>query len=143
MLLELARILRPNGFLIMRENDCEQGHSLTAKYLNFIQAIRILEGAHVHFNGRTQCDGDRQKPNVATSSDDWEKKNSTSSNRQNCINIAAGKNGGKDWKNVASILKLHWIIVVTTSQKSSSIFFNLDKSDALTANRTISVSIDY
>ena len=73
MLLELARILRPNGFLIMRENDCEQGHSLTAKYLNFIQAIRILEGAHVHFNGRTQCDGDRQKPNAATSSDDWEK----------------------------------------------------------------------
>jgi hypothetical protein len=73
MLLELARILRPNGFLIIRENDCEQGHSLTAKYLNFIQAIRIMEGAHIQFDGRMQSDRDLQKPNTATSNDGWEK----------------------------------------------------------------------
>jgi SAM-dependent methyltransferase len=71
MLLELARILRPNGFLIIRENDCQQANSLTAKYLNFVQAVRIVEGVHIKFNGQTPCDSNLRPPNAATPGGDW------------------------------------------------------------------------
>ena len=50
MLKQLVRILRPNGYLIMREHDCKRDRSLQCKYLNFIHAFmriaRIGEFAH-------------------------------------------------------------------------------------------------
>lgn len=39
---ELARILKPNGYLIIREHDCKLERSLDAKYLNFIHAIMMI-----------------------------------------------------------------------------------------------------
>jgi ubiquinone/menaquinone biosynthesis C-methylase UbiE len=39
---ELARILRPGGYLILREHDCKNEHSLSAKYLNFVHAIMMI-----------------------------------------------------------------------------------------------------
>ena len=48
---ELARILRPGGYLILREHDSEKEYCLTAKYLHFIHAImmiaRVGEFAHL------------------------------------------------------------------------------------------------
>ncbi|CAF1574261.1 unnamed protein product [Adineta ricciae] len=44
MLTELVRVLRPNGYLIIREHNCKQEYSLTAKYLNFVQAVVICAG---------------------------------------------------------------------------------------------------
>ncbi|CAF4478135.1 unnamed protein product, partial [Rotaria sp. Silwood2] len=39
---ELVRILRPGGYLIMREHDCKKEYSLSAKYLNFVHAIMMI-----------------------------------------------------------------------------------------------------
>lgn len=44
MLAELARILRPKGYLIMREHDCNSERSPRAKYFNFIHAFMIIAG---------------------------------------------------------------------------------------------------
>ena len=41
-LAELARILRPGGYLILREHDCKNDFSLSVKYLNFIHAIMMI-----------------------------------------------------------------------------------------------------
>ena len=41
---ELARILRPGGYLILREHDCKNDHSFSAKYLNFVHAIMMIAG---------------------------------------------------------------------------------------------------
>jgi len=41
---ELARILRPGGYLILREHDCRNDHSFSAKYLNFVHAIMMIAG---------------------------------------------------------------------------------------------------
>ncbi|CAF1547440.1 unnamed protein product [Adineta ricciae] len=46
ILVELARIIRPGGYLILREHDCRMERSLLVKYLNFIHAIRMYP-----FNG--------------------------------------------------------------------------------------------
>jgi ubiquinone/menaquinone biosynthesis C-methylase UbiE len=43
-LTELARILRPGGYLILREHDCTNKHLLSAKYLNFVHAIMMIGG---------------------------------------------------------------------------------------------------
>jgi 2-polyprenyl-3-methyl-5-hydroxy-6-metoxy-1,4-benzoquinol methylase len=42
ILIELARILRPGGYLILREHDCKNERSLTAKYLNFVHAFMMI-----------------------------------------------------------------------------------------------------
>ncbi|CAF2261582.1 unnamed protein product [Rotaria magnacalcarata] len=39
---ELVRILRPGGYLIVREHDCKNEHALRVKYLNFIHAIMMI-----------------------------------------------------------------------------------------------------
>ncbi|CAF1567507.1 unnamed protein product, partial [Rotaria sp. Silwood1] len=41
-LTELVRILRPGGYLILREHDCKNEYSLSAKYLNFVHAIMMI-----------------------------------------------------------------------------------------------------
>lgn len=41
---ELSRIIRPGGYLILREHDCRNEHSLSAKYLNFVHAIMMIAG---------------------------------------------------------------------------------------------------
>lgn len=42
ILQELARIIKPNGYLIIREHDCKLERSILTKYLNFIHAIMII-----------------------------------------------------------------------------------------------------
>ncbi|UJR33158.1 hypothetical protein I4U23_020615 [Adineta vaga] len=42
---ELARIIQPNGYLIIREHDCKLERSLLTKYLHFIHGIMII--AHI------------------------------------------------------------------------------------------------
>jgi len=44
ILAELVRILRVGGYLIIREHDCENKQSLSAKYLNFVHAIMMIAG---------------------------------------------------------------------------------------------------
>jgi SAM-dependent methyltransferase len=39
---EIVRILRPGGYLIVREHDCKNEHALRAKYLNFVHAIMMI-----------------------------------------------------------------------------------------------------
>ncbi|CAF0983823.1 unnamed protein product [Adineta steineri] len=39
---ELARIIQPNGYLIIREHDCKLERSLITKYLHFIHGIMII-----------------------------------------------------------------------------------------------------
>ncbi|CAF1013917.1 unnamed protein product [Rotaria sordida] len=41
-LTELVRILRTGGYLILREHDCKNEYSLSAKYLNFVHAIMMI-----------------------------------------------------------------------------------------------------
>ena len=43
-LTELTRILRRGGYLILREHDCKNDRSLSAKYLNFVHAIMMIAG---------------------------------------------------------------------------------------------------
>ena len=45
MLCELVRILRPGGYLLLREHDVKKERSLQAKYLNFVHAFMMI--AHV------------------------------------------------------------------------------------------------
>jgi hypothetical protein len=45
MLKELARIIQPHGYLIIREHDCRLERSSLTKYLNFIHAIMMI--AHI------------------------------------------------------------------------------------------------
>ena len=65
ILLELARILRPGGYLILREHDCKRERSFTAKYLNFIHAFMMIarvgefadaSANHLHQNECTSND---------------------------------------------------------------------------------------
>ncbi|CAF3157115.1 unnamed protein product, partial [Rotaria sp. Silwood2] len=42
MLSDIVRILRSDGYLIIRENDCKKVYSLTAKYLNFVHAFMMI-----------------------------------------------------------------------------------------------------
>ncbi|UJR30040.1 hypothetical protein I4U23_017585 [Adineta vaga] len=42
--IELARILRSEGYLILREHDCKTEYSLSTKYLNFVHAIMMIAG---------------------------------------------------------------------------------------------------
>ncbi|CAM4752493.1 unnamed protein product [Rotaria magnacalcarata] len=42
MLAEFVRILRPNGYLIIREHDCKRENKLPAKYLNFVHAFMMI-----------------------------------------------------------------------------------------------------
>lgn len=39
---ELARILRPGGYLIIREHDSDGQYSIVPKYLNFVHAIMMM-----------------------------------------------------------------------------------------------------
>jgi ubiquinone/menaquinone biosynthesis C-methylase UbiE len=55
MLRELARILRPNGYLLVREHDVGDRRSQRAKYLNVLHGImriaRVGEFAHLQAIG--------------------------------------------------------------------------------------------
>ena len=42
ILSEFVRILRPNGYLIVREHDCKWEYSLKMKYLNFIHGVMMI-----------------------------------------------------------------------------------------------------
>ena len=42
ILKELARIIQPNGYLLIREHDCKLERSILTKYLHFIHAIMII-----------------------------------------------------------------------------------------------------
>jgi hypothetical protein len=58
---ELSRILRPKGYLILREHDCGNDETLAKKYLNFVHAImmiaRVGEFAHQHtLHGRDEVE---------------------------------------------------------------------------------------
>ena len=76
VLWELVRILRPGGYLILREHDSEKEHCLTAKYLHFIHAImmiaRVGEFAHVPPDGDSSVEQgtgnkhwkEQQKPRI-------------------------------------------------------------------------------
>ncbi|CAF1671788.1 unnamed protein product, partial [Adineta ricciae] len=39
---EIVRILRPGGYLILREHDCDNSRSLPTKYLHFVHAIMMI-----------------------------------------------------------------------------------------------------
>lgn len=42
MLSEFVRILRPGGYLLLREHDVKKARSLRVKYLNFIHAFMMI-----------------------------------------------------------------------------------------------------
>jgi 2-polyprenyl-3-methyl-5-hydroxy-6-metoxy-1,4-benzoquinol methylase len=42
ILKELARIIQPDGYLIIREHDCKLERSILTKYLHFIHAVMII-----------------------------------------------------------------------------------------------------
>ncbi|UJR24463.1 hypothetical protein I4U23_005838 [Adineta vaga] len=67
MLREIVRIMRLNGYLIVREHDCKKERSLTNKYLNFIHAfMRIAEiGEYAHrSNDNSTNDWELQKKEI-------------------------------------------------------------------------------
>lgn len=66
---ELARILRPKGYLIVREHDCKNERSLRAKYLNFVHAYMLIAG--VEESAIAPCNLAHSKQQ-ASKGDDWE-----------------------------------------------------------------------
>jgi SAM-dependent methyltransferase len=44
MLAEFVRILRPDGYLIIREHNCKDDRSLAMKYLHFVHAFMVIAG---------------------------------------------------------------------------------------------------
>ena len=66
ILLELVRILRSNGYLILREHDCKTERSLTNKYLNFVHAfMRITKvGEFAHLKTDVTPDWKSQKAEI-------------------------------------------------------------------------------
>lgn len=64
---ELARILRPGGYLILREHDCSNERSLSAKYLNFVHAIMMIAGVGEFANSSNNHNSTNQH-----ASDDYE-----------------------------------------------------------------------
>ncbi|CAF1383167.1 unnamed protein product [Rotaria sp. Silwood1] len=79
MLSEFVRILQPDGYLILREHDCRNERSLTAKYLNFVHAFMMIaqvgEFAEVAANHLSQKHNESV---VVSESDtiDWEQQKS-------------------------------------------------------------------
>jgi 2-polyprenyl-3-methyl-5-hydroxy-6-metoxy-1,4-benzoquinol methylase len=79
MLAEIIRILRPGGYLILREHDCKTARSLKAKYLNFVHAFMMIAGVgefsnvSIHHIRKTQGKSD-QESGCATV--DWEQQKS-------------------------------------------------------------------
>ncbi|CAF1574257.1 unnamed protein product [Adineta ricciae] len=65
---ELARILRPGGYLIIREHDCKTDYLLATKYLNFVHAIMMIAGVG-EFANSARNDVERSQLNKAA---DWE-----------------------------------------------------------------------
>ncbi|UJR30039.1 hypothetical protein I4U23_017584 [Adineta vaga] len=66
MLAEIVRVLRPDGYLIIREHNCKQEYSLTAKYLNFVHAFMMIAGvgeysraASDHSNNATRTNSEK------------------------------------------------------------------------------------
>ena len=69
ILAELVRILRVGGYLIIREHDCENKQSLSAKYLNFVHAIMMIAGVgefadSQHAKNDDYENGDKQKMDI-------------------------------------------------------------------------------
>lgn len=69
ILTELTRILRPGGYVILREHDCRNDRSLSTKYLNFVHAIMLI--AEVGEFARPQ-DGSNNQNGQTSSDDDYE-----------------------------------------------------------------------
>jgi len=74
-LAELVRILRRGGYLIIREHDCENKRSLSAKYLNFVHAIMMIAGVGEFADSKNanQPTIDRHSHNCE---ENWEKQKS-------------------------------------------------------------------
>ena len=66
---ELARVLRPNGYLIVREHDCKNERSLMAKYLNFVHAYMLISG--IDEAAKPPCNHAHSKQHPSEI-DDWE-----------------------------------------------------------------------
>ncbi|CAF3605901.1 unnamed protein product [Rotaria sp. Silwood1] len=78
-LTELVRILRPGGYLILREHDCKKEYSLSAKYLNFVHAIMMI--ARVGEFAHSSNDHDSKNQHVLSNdyendTDSWTKQKS-------------------------------------------------------------------
>lgn len=71
---ELVRILRPDGYLILREHDCKGTRSLQVKYLHFIHGImriaKIGEYGWISDSSTNQTQAAANNSNASTS--DWE-----------------------------------------------------------------------
>lgn len=70
---ELARILRPGGYLIIREHDCANEQELSAKYLNFVHAIMMIAGVGEFANPLSSDNDNNQHASndYENNSSDW------------------------------------------------------------------------
>jgi SAM-dependent methyltransferase len=79
ILSEFVRILRPGGYLIIREHDCKNSHTITAKYLNFVHAFmmiaRVGEFAGEPVNHHSQDQGE-SGANSNSDAIDWKQQKS-------------------------------------------------------------------
>jgi ubiquinone/menaquinone biosynthesis C-methylase UbiE len=66
MLSELVRILRPGGYLLLREHDVKKERTLRVKYLNFIHAFMMIArvGEFSDNPENNVTDWEQQKANI-------------------------------------------------------------------------------
>ena len=74
MLSELVRILRPGGYLIIREHDCRKERSLQAKYLNFIHAFMMIArvGEFGYLSNNRNSEGQNEAYGGENHTMDWQ-----------------------------------------------------------------------
>lgn len=73
---ELARILRPGGYLILREHDCKSEFSLSAKYLHFVHAIMMIAKVGEFANSSTNNSSSHELSlysDYEANTDNWKK----------------------------------------------------------------------
>jgi ubiquinone/menaquinone biosynthesis C-methylase UbiE len=75
---ELVRILRPGGYLILREHDCKTELSHRTKYLHFVHAIMMI----ARVGEFAESPGDRNKTNQSVANGDYEDDTNSSWNEQ-------------------------------------------------------------
>lgn len=100
---QIVRILRPGGYLILREHDCKKERSLKNKYLNFIHAFMMIarvgefaDPCVKHPNQNQDAAGD----NCMNSMTDWEQQKISIIKYTNSIQYRTREEWDKELKQV-------------------------------------------
>jgi len=118
MLLQLVRILKPGGYLILREHDCKKEYSLKMKYLNFIHAFMMI--ARIGEFARPPIDHDNQETSEFT---DWEQLKANIINYTSSIQYHARN----EWDTMLSNIGFKWKVTFeyASSKNPQALYYSV------------------